>query len=159
MRISIRKRFVFLSNPRCGSQSIRAMLQPYSDILSTVEKPFHHHSNARVIKRALKRLDFDWEEFYSFTTIRNPWARAASFWEYGGLNEASVWNRRRAESSDFHEFCQKVPPGLGALKFAGNGEKVIVSEVIRLEDLNKRFPKLAKELNTPLESKRGRPVV
>lgn len=146
MRISIRRRFVFLSNPRCGSQSIRAMLDPHADIFSTAEKPFHHHANAQTVRRALRRLGFDWNEFYSFTTIRNPWKRAVSFWQYGAANPASVWHRRREEAGSFDAFCETIPAGTAAIRFCGDGERYLVRQIVRLEDLQRDYPKIAEAL-------------
>ncbi len=122
------------------------MLNPHSDILSTLEKPFHHHANARTIRRSLRRLDFDWNEIFSFTTIRNPWKRAVSFWRYGERNPASVWHKRRNEAEGFDAFCELIPAGTAAIRFAGDGERLLVSRIIRLEDLGREYPKIAKQL-------------
>jgi len=160
MRISIRRRFVFLSNPRCGSQSVRAMLDPYADILSTHEKPFHHHANARQIKRALRRLDFDWTDFYTFTTIRNPWKRAVSFWNYGEKNPASIWRRRRDETGDFATFCTTIPHTLAVNKIAGNGDTLIVNRVMRLEDMARECETIATDLGIRIpRNDRGKPAL
>lgn len=155
MRISISKRFVFLSNPRCGSESIRRLLTPYSDILSTKEKPFHHHSNAVTVRNALRRLGFDWEEFTRFTTFRNPWARAVSFWSYAEKNPASVWHRRLAEAADFDAFCALIPPGSSIDRFAGHAGQLIVPEVFRLEDLEQAYPAVASKIGIPTPRKDG----
>ncbi|WP_367268204.1 sulfotransferase family 2 domain-containing protein [uncultured Thiohalocapsa sp.] len=75
MRISHQHRFVFLSNPQSGSTSIRIALDPYSDIKSSTEFPYHHHTNARRLKEHFLKQGWDWNSYFKFTTVRNPWDR------------------------------------------------------------------------------------
>ncbi len=55
MRISHRHRFVFFSNPKTGSESVRSLLDPYSDICGvpmwemTAENPFYSHISPREV--------------------------------------------------------------------------------------------------------------
>ncbi|MEM0987147.1 MAG: hypothetical protein AAGJ32_12950 [Pseudomonadota bacterium] len=134
------------------------MLDPYADIFSTLEKPFHHHSNASTVRGALAALGFEWEEFLSFTTIRNPWARAVSFWEYGEKNPQSVWSKRRKETGTFEAFCVSLPRGTAADRFCGEDGDIIVKRIICLEDVDEAFTKIATDLRIKLIGADGTPL-
>ena len=122
------------------------MLDPHTDIRSTPEKPFHHHANAITIRNALRKLGFDWNEFHSFTTIRNPWERAVSFWSYADANPDSIWHRRKREHPRFDDFVASIPKGTPIIRFGGQRNQLLVKEIIRLEDLDTEYPKLASTL-------------
>jgi len=83
MRISHRLKFIFFSKPRCASTSIRKILDPYADILSTDKHPFHHHVTALILKKYFKENDYEWDNYFKFITIRNPWEMIVSLFHYG----------------------------------------------------------------------------
>lgn len=88
MRISHRYRFVFLSNPRTASRSIRAVLDEYSDIKSvhssrvSKQSPFYHHMPAGEAKRVFDERRWDWFEYRRFCIVRNPYARMVSLYHH-----------------------------------------------------------------------------
>ena len=82
MRISHKKKFIFLSKPKCASVSVRAMLEPYSDIFSGEEYPFHHHVKAFELFEHFKEMDWNWDDYYKFITIRNPWEMIVSYYNF-----------------------------------------------------------------------------
>ena len=82
MRISHKYKFIFLSKPRCASTTIRSILDPYSDVLSSSVPPFHHHSTALELKVYFDKVEWKWEDYFVFTTIRNPWEMIVSYYTY-----------------------------------------------------------------------------
>jgi len=104
VRISHRKKFVFLSNPRCGSNSIRRILDGHSDVFSAKSKPFFHHTDARSAKVIFFDRGWDWSEYHSFTTIRNPWARTLSRFLFAKIYSQSAWGKLCAPFLGFDEF-------------------------------------------------------
>lgn len=84
MRISHRYKFVFFSNPKTGSESVRLMLDPYSDIkcvrLSecTPDFPFYDHMTPLELRDVFHQRGWHFDEYYRFTFVRNPWARLVS---------------------------------------------------------------------------------
>ncbi len=73
MRISHRYKFIFISKPRCASTMIRQALNPYSDIFSSSQPPYHHHTTALELKLHFDEQAWNWNDYFSFTTVRNPW--------------------------------------------------------------------------------------
>lgn len=86
MRISHRHRFVFFSNPKTGSESVRALLDPFSDVVGvpywkiTRNNPFYSHISPAEVIALFRQFNWNYEEYYSFTFIRNPWARLVSLY-------------------------------------------------------------------------------
>jgi len=78
MRISHKYKYIFIAVPKTGSESVRAALNPVSDIKSNGETLYHYH---KTYASALK--DFDYTKDYKcFGFGRNPWSRAVSFWKH-----------------------------------------------------------------------------
>ena len=94
MRISHKHKFIFLSKPRCASESIRAMLDNYSDIFSSRQDPFRHHVSALELKTHFHQVGWDWEKYFKFISIRNPWDMMVSVYFYSkpDINGTYFWN-------------------------------------------------------------------
>ena len=83
MNLSFDKKFLYIACHKTGSSSIRKSLKPYSDINSEGEKPpYSYHATAGELKPHLEELNYNWEDFFTFTIVRNPWAAQLSFWKY-----------------------------------------------------------------------------
>lgn len=104
MRISLSKKFVALANPRCASTSIRRMVNRFSDFRSGVNCDLKHHSALRTVERFLIDEGHNPDEFYFFTTVRNPWDRVVSIYHYGLKNPKSTWHKPAVASKDFKVF-------------------------------------------------------
>lgn len=84
MRISHRYKFVFFSNPKTGSESVRLMLDAFSDVgcvrlrQRTPEFPFYDHILPVELREIFRERGWSWDEYYKFTFVRNPWARLVS---------------------------------------------------------------------------------
>jgi hypothetical protein len=92
MRISHSHEFLFFSNPKTGSESVRELLDPYSDIKGTQfwnltpDHPFYSHISQAETKALFLERGWDFDSYFKFTFVRNPWARLVSLYEmiYGG---------------------------------------------------------------------------
>jgi len=82
MRISHRYKFIFISKPRCASTFIRSLLDPYSDIQSSANAPYHHHATALELKVHFDSMGWKWEDYFVFTTVRNPWEMMVSYYSF-----------------------------------------------------------------------------
>lgn len=103
MRISHRYRFVFFSNPKTGSESVRALLDPYSDICGvpmwemSADNPFYSHISPREVRQLFAARGWPYDDYCSFTFVRSPWARLVSLYQMiyevrGGRLQR--WSRR-----------------------------------------------------------------
>jgi hypothetical protein len=89
MRISHRHRFVFFSNPKTGSSTVRQLLDPHSDVFPvrnvrevTSENPFHPHMPPAEARVWFLRFGWDFDGYTKFVFVRNPWARLVSLYEH-----------------------------------------------------------------------------
>ena len=89
MRVSHSKNFLYLANPRSGSRTIRRLIDTIitCDIIGgspeyingfNPTNPFWHHSTAKTLQLEFAKRNFNWEIYFKFTNIRNPWARVAT---------------------------------------------------------------------------------
>lgn len=158
MRISHKYKFVFFCNPKTGSESVRELLNPYSDVISTVylkrspQNPFYSHITPYETKQIFGHLGWDFESYSRFVFVRNPWIRLVSLYE--------MIFRRVQEGHgkpDFTEWLYTIKtygPGAGgqdwkrwqkygsysldnyASDSAGN---MLVNKVIKLEDVDQEL--------------------
>lgn len=97
MRISHKHKFIFLSKPKCASEAIREKLDIFSDIASTDSYPYHHHTTAFELKMHFQTMGWEWKNYFTFTTVRNPWDMIVSLYHYGkpDLNGLYWWEEQR----------------------------------------------------------------
>ncbi len=109
MRISHKYKFVFISKPRCASTSIRNMLDPYSDIFSTSEAPYHHHSTALALKLHFDRMGWRWQDYFIFTTVRNPWDMIVSYYTRFQPDVNGIYNFEKERDGIAYQTKQIMP--------------------------------------------------
>ena len=107
MRISHKKKFVYISIPKTGSTSVRNAINDYSDV--KIERSYHlknlsiersnvtgyYPSSYWKVSTHMKAMDLGyiwseifpnkkdlWDEYFKFTVVRNPWARRVSQWQF-----------------------------------------------------------------------------
>lgn len=108
MRISHKKKFIFLANPRAASTTVRTILDPYSDVssklISEVDKnfPFYHHITALELKRIFDERGWDWGSYKTFCVIRNPYDRIVSLYHHQQRIYAEI-----DSLSSYHEAIRK----------------------------------------------------
>jgi len=177
VRISHRHRFVFLANPKTGSTTVRALLDPHSDIRGrpgdecSAQFPFYNHLPPRELRPVFSERSWDWDSYFKFTLVRNPWARLVSLFEmirrHEGERLAGVLPWRDVRR-DFATWLKGVDPGgngaadgdgrprvrrYGATTFdawagdGGGGE--MVDAVLRLEDIEEELPALFSRMGLP----------
>ena len=80
------RRFVFFSNPKTGSESVRKLLAEYSEerILpwreTSAAHPFYPHMAPREAARAFAQRGWDYFGYRRVTCVRNPYPRLVSLY-------------------------------------------------------------------------------
>lgn len=86
MLISHKHKFITIDIPKTGTASYKDALRPYVDIIGAQKhevgesSPFYQHENSEDAKLKFSQLGFDWSQYFKYVTIRNPWARFASYY-------------------------------------------------------------------------------
>lgn len=195
MRISHRYRFIFFSNPKTGSETVRRVLDPYSDIEGipfwelTEEHPFYTHIRPVEVRALFRERGWDFEGYFKFTFVRNPWARLVSLYQmiYGGGGQDGVLGTLRSVAREirgahpsrrgFRRWLRTVHPnGPGAggppdqrwrvygtysiRRYAGDSEgRLLVDRIIRLEDIRTDLPAVLERLGLEEAAARGIPRI
>lgn len=85
MRISHKHKFIFIAIPKCGSTSIRRVLEPFSELKQMVADPFAWncwHARPPQVKKHFDEQGWEWDKYFKFTFTRNPWSRGVSMYHY-----------------------------------------------------------------------------
>jgi hypothetical protein len=152
MRISHRHKFVFFSSPKTGSESMRALLDPLSDVRdvqfprATPAFPFYSHIRPIEVKAAFDRFGWRYDDYYRFVFVRNPWQRLASLYQmvrrlnprfgrsFGDWLRATRPYGIGGGGPDAARWLKYGTYSLDAYAGDGNG-RLLVDEVFRLEDM------------------------
>lgn len=86
MLISHKHKFITIDIPKTGSRSLRESLLPLK-VIDFHGKPdpgseFYQHDGAFRAKKQFKKNDWNWNDYFKFTIVRNPWVRYFSFFKY-----------------------------------------------------------------------------
>jgi hypothetical protein len=105
MLISHKHKFITIDIPKTGSRSLRESLYPMG-IIDVVGEPcsnevFYQHGTALDCARGFKVIDCNFQDYYSFCVVRNPWNRYFSFFKY--FKSYAEKYMRRDESINWHE--------------------------------------------------------
>ncbi|NCD40627.1 MAG: hypothetical protein EOL88_00895 [Bacteroidia bacterium] len=157
MRISYRRKFIFISRPRCASTFIRSILTPYSDILSSATPPYHHHATALELEKHFIETERNWNDFFSFTTIRNPYNMMVSYYEFFKPDINGIYRYEESRDKikynpdDLIGFNKWIETGKTYHRYAIRKGKVIINLWV------KGFSKLT--LNNAIIGKSGESIV
>jgi len=166
MLISHKYYFIYLSNPKTGSTSIRQMLSPYADIVVLTEEqclidyqlPLAPHMDAKTLKAFFITQGWDWDKYFKITTIRNPWERLVSYYifsrpDQNGINFYDQGYQKSTDGSSFSLLdwlekykCYEHDFTLNNFVYDDAGN-LLVDLIIKLEELNLEMPKLLNKLN------------
>ncbi|MGR3573087.1 sulfotransferase family 2 domain-containing protein [Brevirhabdus sp.] len=170
MIVSHRHRFVFFSNPKTGSESIRRMLAPWNEVAVRPYRaaaPFYPHMSPAEAYVAFQRAGWDFTAYRRITCLRDPYPRLVSLYRMIAAVDG-IWRLRQRWGR---------PLGLGAPSFArwlaaarprgrGGGGRAhqrwrrhgawsaeawtgggrLITDVLRLEHLGRDLPPLMTEL-------------
>lgn len=86
MLISHKLKFLTIDIPKTGTKSLRMSLVNLG-IIDIVGQPvlsssFYQHGTANQCKKSLSNIGIKFNDYFSFSIIRNPWQRYASFFNY-----------------------------------------------------------------------------
>ena len=135
MLISQKHKFVTIDIPKTGTRSLRESLQPLSvvDIYggSIENSEFYQHDYAINAKKQFTERGWNWNEYFTFTIVRNPWVRYFSFFKY--FKNYGEKYLRRGESINWNE--SELNQGKLCVKlFRGKDHKTVLKNIILNND-------------------------
>ena len=167
-RISHKYKFIFFAYPKTGSATIRKILDPYSDIIATTytkrtkENPFYSHITAQETKKIFEQRGWDYNSYFKFVFIRNPYSRLVSLYNMSSKKiRFKIWISRLKNQGNggcaFSDQKWKVHGAYNLLNFAGDGRNLLVDKVVKLENIDAELPHILKRLgiHTPDKIPKG----
>ena len=164
MRISLYGRWIFFSNPKTGSTSIRHLLDKSSDkyfkkkLLNDLIKNKTHYSQHiehiryRELENALLKYNININKFFTFITIRNPWERVVSLYFYQKPDKNNKphydinYDKSSAFAYSFNEWFNTNNFGWMSLdKWAFEDNKQIITQIYKIENFS--INKLNKDIS------------
>lgn len=155
MLLSVKRRFLFVSNTKTASTSIEAALRDFCEIERTGSPQRKHIEYRQILKEyrfLFSRKRFAPETFFRFAVMRDPVDWFYSWYRYRRGNDVEAplpedmtlqdfwelndWNRTRGDGSRNLQSHMMLGPqgGIG------------LDMILRYEDLETGFPRLAKGL-------------
>lgn len=178
MILSTSHRFIFVHVPKTAGQAMMRALMPYSrhrnkpllrrasrhlPIRESVENAhFRGHETARGFIRKLGRAQFD--DFFTFAVVRNPYTHAVSHYEYmkqfraesiakrvSAMSFSEYLDDRRKRAFGKDNFFARMPDQ--AHFVIDDTGTVAVDRILRFENLASDFNALMQELDLDAELK------
>ena len=161
-RISHEHKFIFFSFPKTGSESVRSILDPYSDVLAVTksetskDNPFYSHITPYETKRLFEEKGWNYDEYYKFTCVRNPYKRLISLYKmkYKMFSKTSFskWVRTLKPNSKIRGDWYKNGT-INFKNFISDPEgNILVDEVIKLEEINTKLPILLAKFGIKIQN-------
>ena len=85
--ISHKHKFLSIRIPKTGSTSVTTILKPYfdiegEDIGSREGNTYYHHRTTKYMKSHFEKMEWNFDDYFKFAFVRNPFEREVSSWEY-----------------------------------------------------------------------------
>lgn len=110
MLISHKYKFATIDIPKTGTRTLRESLLPLG-VIDVVGQPkwknFYQHGSINDCERGFEDRGWDFENYFKFSMVRNPWKRYVSFFEWLANNKTgTVFSMedviKRNPSQDFY---------------------------------------------------------
>ena len=162
-------KFIFIHIPKSAGSSIYFALKPFSDpfalkfISSPLKKignpinlgpePLDAHSTAQEIQSI---LGLDFENYFKFVFVRNPWERVCSDYYYIRNNKSHPAHVKTVNAKDLNEFISK---GIYVLRpqcdfIFDDSNNQLVDFIGRYENLEQDFNYILEKLKINVQLKR-----
>jgi Sulfotransferase family. len=86
MLISHKHKFITIDIPKTGTRTLRESLLPLGVVdvcgVPNLDSEFYQHDRAIRAQKQFENNDWNWNEYFKFTIVRDPWARYFSFFKY-----------------------------------------------------------------------------
>ena len=156
MRISHKYKFIFLATPRTGSSTVRNVLNQYSDIqsvhISEVNEanPFYHHISALELKEIFEQKGWNWDEYFKFCFVRNPFDRVASLYHHKKRKDAFA----DLSFSDYVariDTTTRLPTSMDSFLNDSDG-KLLCDKILKFEKMGVELPEILSKFGIDIDS-------
>lgn len=152
--ISHKKKFVLITPPKTGSNSLIRTLQSYIEIHKPIHRrgdDFEYTETETDVKESKHKSYEDYhlkinKEYKLYGSIRNPFHRMVSWWRY--------FLAHRQLTTESYDFTRFLTQSVGArfvnmVDYFSYENEIIVKNFIRLESIQQDFNKFCDDVSIP----------
>lgn len=148
MIVSHKFLFLKIDIPKTGTCSWRRAIKAVNayDFHGTLRGVFRQHSPAWKAKKQFEENNWDWQNYYKITLVRNPWERLASLCMY----KKRIKPMKNEDQFTYDEMLEMLVHNQPAQDwyFLGNG-KCIINRVGRFENYAEEFELFKRKVGLP----------
>lgn len=152
--ISTSLKLAFIHVNKTGGSSISTALRPWEHLPVLAGD----HDNAKTVARLLTHAGYNYDHFWSFAFVRNPWDRMVSSFNYRQQKLDKENSQSVPEGIEFGDWMRKtVAPNIGnmewrdqSLMLEDDDRNIIVDAVYRFEDLTEAWGNICSRLGLSL---------
>ena len=161
MTISPKYKFIFCHIPKTAGLSVANALRGYGlrsttrDVFDAELGSHNQHVSMHQLKNSNLLTEEQFEEYFKFCFVRNPWSQLVSIYHY----QQSVWFQKHrfndwnfATSNNFIDWAMHSLPRGGTLQLpyiVDDSGNLLVDKVYRFENLVADFDEIRSKLNLP----------
>lgn len=154
MRISSKYKFVYIAIPKTGSETIRESLNLYSNIHSESDKtsPYYWHTKSKTLKNHFKKMNWNWNDYFKFTFVRNPWDMLVSLYKYFQINKTlSLPKDGGPEFKPFllNRINESSPSVSCYSNYYSDGDDILLDFIGKFENIQTDFNKICDKIEIP----------
>lgn len=148
MKISHTYKFVYVAYPKCGSTTLSCMLGGYAEPGTSMKldngEICSQHATTAELRRGFHINGWDPAEYVWFTTVRNPWAKIVSLFNYERPDSQmrSIWSPDYfpIKPAGFMEWAELTLEGFSKFHtleyFAFEDGELAVDKIVLLENFD-----------------------
>ena len=141
--ISHKYKCIFIHIPKTGGMAVESFLTE-RDPDANIRVGNRYHNNWHKYKKYFKK---EWDEYFKFSVVRNPWARIVSkylMYKHGN----HVHRERFFQRNDFKDSLDhwRIRCDKPQHSFICKGDDIVVDHVCRFENLAEDFKKVQTQL-------------
>jgi len=148
--INLKKKYIFLANPKTGSTSVHTLLNDEESIIrrnSKKEKPFGKHDTYLQVKNYLSSINLNINDFFIFGFIREPIGRMKSVINHL-LNSKRKEEAKTLMKNDWKQFMTYVEEHLfysvEKMFFDENNQLPHNVHILKMENMEQELQKIFK---------------
>lgn len=169
MLISHKHKFIFFHIPKTGGTSVESKLKAFADITAINKKDsiYWCHTEPQDLKKHFELKSWDWNEYFKFAVVRNPWSFCLSIWTYAyhckkeweGIDTSNLpdldWVRavnNITSHKNYSDFCLKAYKKDTQYDFLYDSSgNCMVDYICKLENIQQDIDHVCSLLNLPTQ--------
>ena len=158
--INLKKKYIFLANPKTGSTSVHTLLNDKESIIrctSKKEKPFGKHDTYLQVKNYLSSINLNINDFFIFGFIREPIDRMKSVINHLLMSK----NKKTAKTlmkNDWKQFMtyaeEKLFYSVEKMFFDENNQLPHNVHILKMENMEQELQKIFKVIKNSRKRQR-----